>query len=65
MAKFLRETRKIQIEFSAKISDGYTSRSVGTTVIVDSIRSSDITNMSIAINDMANNMARKELVRFR
>lgn len=59
LAKFLRETRKIQIEFSAKISDGYTSRSVGTTVIVDSIRSSDITNMSIAINDMANNMARE------
>lgn len=59
LAKYLRETRMIQIEFTAKISDGYTSRSVSSQIIVDSIRTKDMMNMSIALNDMANNMARE------
>ena len=59
LAEFLRKNRQIKIEFIAKIDDGYTKREVSTNIIVDSIRSADITNMSIAINDMASNMSRE------
>ena len=54
----LPKEKKVQVELMAVIEDGVTTRKVQTSVILDTIKESDMRNLTRTITDMATNMAK-------
>ena len=54
----LPKEKKVQVELTAVIEDGVTTRKVQTGVVLDTIRESDMRHLTKTITEMATNMAR-------